>query len=85
MNYDDLPLQVVKDLWLARFGTAVEFDRLTKLHAAELATGEKDAHSTPVNQMYKRLIAARTIEIVHINGVCWVQWEDTCSGPAASK
>lgn len=84
MNYDDLPLQVVKDLWLARFGTAVEFDRLSKIHRQEctaLADGESK-HRTPINRMYKRLTNENAVELRYDNDVCWAYFvEDPHAGP----
>jgi len=87
MNYDDLPLQVVKDLWLARFGTAVEFDRLSEIHVEEcaaLADGESK-NRTPINLMYRRLIDKNVINLHFVDGVTLVQWvEEVAHGPASS-
>lgn len=75
MNYDDLPLQVVKDLWLARFGTAVEFDRLSEIHVEECASlGEENSSRTPINCMYLRLLNENVVDLHFVAGVALVQW-----------
>lgn len=73
MNYGDLPLQVVKDLWLARFGTRVKFDALTKIHRQECLAIDGTS-KTPIDSMYRRLIGDRAIAIENVDAVCWVYW-----------
>lgn len=87
MNYDDLPLQVVKDLWLARFGTTVEFDRLLEIRAEECAAlaGGENKNRTPINCMYRRLSDKNVINLRFVDGVTLVQWvEEVAHGPASS-
>lgn len=76
MNYDDLPLEVLQDLWVVRFGMVSPYE---DAHNAVVA-GE--VHWNDVFEILNRSGWARMhstpMRIV-------INQEDPCSGPAAPK